>query len=70
METSNGYNAKWNKSIRERQILFDFPYIWNLRKSQMNKEKRDKPKYRVLNIQNKSVVIRREVGRGMGEIGD
>ena len=31
-----GINAKWNKSDRERQILYDFTYIWNLKK-QKNK---------------------------------
>ena len=26
-----GYVAKWNKSDRERQILFDLTYIWHIR---------------------------------------
>ena len=25
------YYAKWNKSIRERQIPYDFTHMWNLR---------------------------------------
>ena len=25
------YYATWNKSARERQIPYDFPYMWNLR---------------------------------------
>ena len=24
------YYAKWNKSYRERQMLYDITYIWNL----------------------------------------
>ena len=28
-----GYYAKWNKSDRERQILYDFTYMWNLKKT-------------------------------------
>ena len=30
------YYAKWNKPVRERQIPYDFPYMWNL----MNKTKK------------------------------
>ena len=26
-----GYYAKWNKSDRERQIPYDFTYMWNLK---------------------------------------
>ena len=26
-----GYYAKWTKSDRERQILYDFTYMWNLK---------------------------------------
>ena len=25
------YNAELNKSVRERQISYDFTYMWNLR---------------------------------------
>ena len=25
------YYAKWNKSDRERQILYDITYLWNLK---------------------------------------
>ena len=33
-----GYYAKWNKSDRERQILYDFTYMWNLKnKKQMSR---------------------------------
>ena len=31
MDRTRMYYAKQNKSIRERQILFDFTHIWNLR---------------------------------------
>ena len=27
-----GYYARWNKADRERQILYDITYIWNLKK--------------------------------------
>ena len=26
-----GYYTKWNKSDRERQILYDITYMWNLK---------------------------------------
>ena len=26
-----GYNAKWNKSHRERQVSYDITYMWNLK---------------------------------------
>ena len=41
-----------------------------LKKQQVNKDKQDKPKNRLLTIENKLVVARREVGGRMGEIGE
>ena len=32
MDGTGGYYAKWNKSIREKQI-YDFTHMWNLRNS-------------------------------------
>ena len=34
-----GHDAKWNKSDRERQILYDLTYMWNLRKKKKLIEK-------------------------------
>ena len=31
MSGPRGYYAKWNKSRRERKILYNFTYMWNLR---------------------------------------
>ena len=31
VDGARGYYAKWNKSIRERQIPYDFTHMWNLR---------------------------------------
>ena len=31
MDGSREYNAKWNKSVREKQIPYDFIHVWNLR---------------------------------------
>lgn len=29
MDGPAGHYAKWNKLERERQILYDFTYVWN-----------------------------------------
>ena len=39
MNGPRGYNSKLNKSERERQIPYDFTYMWNL-KSKINKQTR------------------------------
>ena len=31
MDGARGYYAKGNKSVRERQIPYDFTYMWNLK---------------------------------------
>ena len=31
MDGTGGYYAKWNESVRERQISYVFTHIWNLR---------------------------------------
>ena len=32
IDGSGGHYAKWNKSDREQQILYDITYMWNLKK--------------------------------------
>ena len=27
------YHTEWSKSDREREILYDMPYMWNLKRS-------------------------------------
>jgi len=39
-------------------------------KKQNKQNKRDKPKYQHLVVENKLMVTRGEVGRGMGEVGE
>ena len=39
MDGPRGYYAKWSKSDTERQIPYDFTYMWNL-KNKINKEKK------------------------------
>ena len=40
MDGLGGYHAKWNKSDRERQILYNITYMWNLKNktSEYNKK--------------------------------
>ena len=33
---SREYCVKWNKPVRERQIPYDFTYMWNLMKKKIN----------------------------------
>ena len=32
MDGPRGYHTKWNKLDRERQLSYDIPYMWNLKK--------------------------------------
>ena len=44
MDGLGGYYAKWNKSDRERKILYDIAYMWNLKiqqTSEYNKKEAD-----------------------------
>ena len=31
MDRAKEYYAKWNKSVQERQMPYDFTHMWNLR---------------------------------------
>ena len=41
MDRTRVYYAKQNKSVREKQIPYDFTYMWNL-KSKINKQNRNR----------------------------
>ena len=45
MDGLGGHYAEWNKSDRERQILYDITYIdmWNLKRQHMNITKKKQP---------------------------
>ena len=40
------YHTKWSKSERERQILYDITFMWNLKMAQMNLSTKPKHAYR------------------------
>ena len=48
-----GYYAKWNKWDRERQILYNFTHIWNLKNKWTNKQTQQN---RIIDKENKQVV--------------
>jgi len=56
MDGTREYYAKWDKSNRERQIPYDFIYMWYL-KNKTNKQ----TKNRLFNTEKKLVVARGEV---------
>ena len=48
----------------------NFTQMWNLRNKTNEQRKKSKPKNRLLTIENKLMVTRREVGGGMDETGE
>ena len=59
---AKGYNAKCNKSVKDKYHAISL--TCGIYETKMNKEKRDKPKNRLLTIENKLVVTRGEVRGG------
>ena len=37
MDGLGGHSTKWNKSDRERQIVYDIIYMWNLKNTKKKK---------------------------------
>ena len=69
MHRAREYNAKWNKSARERQIPYDFTYTWNLRNKTdehrgRGKKEREGNHERLLTRENKLRISGREGGGG------
>lgn len=49
MDRSREYNAKRSKSVRERQIAYDFTRVESKKRTKEKKKKKDKPKKQTLN---------------------
>ena len=50
MNGTREYNSKRNKSVRERQMPYDFTHMWNLRnKTNEQREKKRETKKQTLN---------------------
>lgn len=41
MDAPGGYNVKWNKSVRGKQIRYDCTYTWNLKSQNKPKPKNE-----------------------------
>ena len=64
-EGPRGYYAKWNKSDKERQIPYNFTYIWNQKKhKQTNKKTTKQKRNRCTDTENKLMVAREDGGGG------
>ena len=64
---------KRNKSVRQKQIPYDFTHMGNLRNKtneQRKKRERDKPRNRLLTLENKLMVTRGEIGWGESQTGN
>ena len=61
-----GYYVKWNKSNGERQIWYDFTYMWNMKKL-INENKINKPNQTNTNI-DKETSGGYWSGRGKGRV--
>ena len=66
MDGQGGYYAKWNKSDREKQILYNFTYMWQLK---FFFKWKNITKQKQTHTENKQVVARLEGVWGMSEIG-
>ena len=64
MELDREYDAKQNKSVRERQIHMISFITCNLRNKTNTLGERDKPRNGPLTIENKLMVTKGEAGRG------
>ena len=56
----------WNKSDREKQILYDFTYMWNL-KNKTNEQTKQNRNW-LINTEHILVVARGETGGGTDKI--
>ena len=66
MDGLGGYYANWNKSDRERQILYDITYMWKLKK--WYKWTYLQNRNRLTDIENKLIVTKGDSGERGGEI--
>ena len=62
MDGPRGYYAKWNKSDRERQILYAFTHMWHIKKNQTRQKQRHRYK-------EQSSGYQRGKGEGEGKMG-
>ena len=66
MDGLGGYYGKWKNSDRERQILYDITYVWNLKMQQTSEY--NKKRSRLTAIENELVATSKG-GRGNIAVG-
>ena len=59
MDVPRDYHAKWSKSDRERQILYDITYMWNLKKKKIQLNLLQN-RNRLTDLENKLMAIKEE----------
>ena len=69
MDGVREYNAKLNKSVRERQVSYDFTHVEFKKQRNWIRKKETKQKM-ALKYRGKMMVIRKKVGGQMSEIGE
>ena len=62
MDGPRDYYTKWSKSDRERQILYDTAYMWNIKK--LYKQTYLQNRNTLTDIENKFMAPKMEVGEG------
>ena len=65
MDGPRRYYIKRNKSYGERQIPYDFTYMWNL-ENKTNEQTKRNPDHILLNMEKKVMVARGKQGRRLG----
>lgn len=68
MELERTMFSKISK-VKERQMLYEFTHMWNLRNKAKGKEKKRQTKAQTCKYREQKVT-RGEMGRGMGERGE
>ena len=68
MNGPRGYYAKWNKSNKEREILYEFTYMWYV-KTKMNEQEWQK-KTKTEAIHQERANWRLPKDRGIGKINE
>ena len=61
------YQTKWSKSEKERQIPYDFTYMWDLKKSYKWTYLQNRNRF--TDIENKLVITKGQRDRGSGKLG-
>ena len=65
MDGPRGYHAKWSKSLRERQMPYNFTHMWNLKKINQQQTRNI-----LIDTENRLMIAREERVWGAGKKGE